>query len=212
MSRYQLLRQLGQGAMGTVWLARRSLGNGDSDLVALKFMAPSVRDRPKARERFRREVQQSIAFHHQHLVKVLDCDEYQGQPVMVMEYVDGLSLAQFMESTRLAAPVVRHFCLVLLDALDYLACRRIVHRDVKPANILISRQGYIKLADFGLLKLLDAPPTEPHFKGTAAYASPEALARQPIDTRTDLYSLGAVLYHLVAGRPRGGAPPCAASQ
>src|SRR6266699_4848971 len=202
--RYDIDRVLGAGGMGVVYAAR------DLELdevVALKVLrAPSGSEDAAALDRFRHEVRITRRISHAHVVRTHDIGEAAGRRFITMEYVDGWSLAQLLErrgTLPLEATVVigKQLC----RALDVVHGQGVIHRDLKPQNILITRDGDVKLTDFGIAEL-DQPHTPesraaggPH--GTLAYMAPEQLLGERIDARTDLYATAAVLCECLTGSP-----------
>ena len=181
-----------------------------------KFLATDVAD-ASARRRFQREAQTASALNHPHIVTVYDADEFDGRQYLVTEYVDGGTLANWAHGTQ-ASPRKRdwrHVVELLAGVADGLAAAHaagILHRDIKPDNILVSKSGYAKLADFGLAKLAEVSEspvtrtltdgrTRPGVVlGTIAYMSPEQASGKPLDARSDIFSFGVVLYEVLAGR------------
>jgi serine/threonine protein kinase len=194
---------LGAGGTGVVYRAT------DTKLdrpVAIKFLGENLAD-PDARRRFQQEARTASSLNHPHIVTVHDVGEHEGLQYIVSELMDGGTLQDWAREPRSWRKIVE----VLTGVADALATAHaagIVHRDVKPANILMSRGGYAKLADFGLAKLRVATHLDPagHTMtgtviGTIAYMSPEQAAGKPLDERTDVFSFGVVLYELISGKP-----------
>jgi serine/threonine-protein kinase len=201
-NRYRLQRRLGQGGMSEVWLA--------TDLaldrrVAVKWLKPTLATDPVVAERFRREAIAVARLNHPNIVAVHDAFEHDGRQAVVMQLVDGKSLRQLLDvQTRLSPELTTHIGSCVAVALDAAHRAGIVHRDVKPANILLTADGRVMLTDFGIAKGLDSSDddlTSPNvMMGTAKYLSPEQVRGRKLDGRADLYSLGLVLYECLAGR------------
>jgi serine/threonine-protein kinase len=205
---YLLLERLGEGGMGQVFKARhRRLHRVD----ALKVLRPEYRDTDNADRRFRREAQAVARLDHPHLVRVLDADEADGVLYLAMEYVEGTDLARLVKRdgplpVGRACDYARQACLGLQHAHE----AGLVHRDVKPANLMLTSSGTVKVLDLGLARLLRAPgdddqsgslTREGALVGTLDYVAPEqARSSHDVDARTDLYSLGCTLYYLLTGR------------
>jgi serine/threonine protein kinase/Tol biopolymer transport system component len=209
IAHYRIDAVLGRGGMGVVYRAT------DTKLhrpVAIKFLAAAVPD-PNVRRRFAQEAETTSALNHPHIVTVFDVDEHDGQPYIVSELVDGGTLDDWLEQRRSRGwrEIVERLTGVA-DALAAAHAAGVLHRDVKPGNILLGSNGYAKLADFGLAKLVGAQhepdaAREPLRNtragvvvGTVAYMSPEQGAGEPLDARSDIFSFGIVLYELLAGR------------
>ena len=205
LGRYHILEQLGEGGMATVYKAY------DTRLerpVAVKVILPMREHSEKFLKRFEREAKSLAGLSHPNIVKVLDYGEHEGLPYIVMEYVPGGMLKEklgkpmgWKEAAKLLAPVAR--------ALAYAHSQKMVHRDVKPANILLTQSGEPMLSDFGVAKMLkEEKPLELTGTGTGAgvgvgtpeYMAPEQGMGKEVDGRTDVYSLGIVFYELVTGR------------
>jgi len=192
-------RELGRGGMGEVWLARqKSLDRP----VALKKLRRDLADDPELLARFEREARAAAAVHHQNVVAVYDCFAHRGDQYIAQEYVDGLDLRSVLARTgalpwRTAAGVA----LEALRGLEAIHGAGTVHRDLKPANLLLGRRGEVKIADFGIaLDAAAAPLTRPGLLvGTPPYMPPESLRGERLDARGDLFSLGVVLYEMLAG-------------
>ncbi|MFN9369802.1 MAG: serine/threonine-protein kinase [Planctomycetia bacterium] len=199
---YRLLRPLGSGAMADVYLAEQtSLGRH----VAVKVLRPETLRHPAAVERFDREARSAAALVHGHIVQIHEVACVEGVHFLAEEYVAGPSLRHWLEErgpldARQALTVLRHVGSALMRAAE----QGIVHRDIKPDNLLVSSTGDVKVADFGLARSVgeDVELTQDGMTlGTPLYMSPEQGQGSAVDIRSDLYSLGATVYHLLAGRP-----------
>lgn len=204
MTRYRLGDLIGEGGMAQVLAASRRLADDSRHAVAVKRLRPELVPSPSARARLDLEAQVGFALAHPNLVQVYDYDRIGKDRCIVMEHVQGLSLHDLSRQCRLPHDVIRAILLGMTMALSYVHEMGLLHRDVSPRNVLISSAGEVKLTDFGIVKVMDSPRTSPFFKGTAAYASPEALRGQELDPGADLYSLAAVAYELLTGAPPFG--------
>jgi len=200
LGKYTLHEELGHGGFATVYRATHStLGNA----VALKVLSPALAGDEKARTRFFQEAQTASALEHAHIVRILDLDEDQEQFFIAMEYIPGGDLKHYLESH---APLAQKDILRLLEhvgeALDYAHAKGVLHRDVKPSNILLDEEGSAKLCDFGLVRVAEAPRLTQlgSVVGTAAYISPEQAEGKALDGRADQYSLAVVAYELLVGK------------
>ena len=194
LNRYVIERLIGEGATSTVFLARDlRLGR----VVAIKVLLPYVR--ATARARFLREARSAASLNHPNIMAIYDEAEEEDQHFLVTEYVDGKPLADFIPSPP---EVVAQLGIQLCSALDYAHRLNIIHRDIKPANVYVTGEGQIKLMDFGLAMERDAKHITAHGSviGTPAYLSPEQARGHPLDHRSDIYSLGVVLYEMCTGR------------
>jgi tRNA A-37 threonylcarbamoyl transferase component Bud32 len=209
----EVLELIGQGGMGAVYKARQTKLDR---LVAVKILPPEWGRDPAFAERFTREARALARLNHPHIVAVHDFGETGGLYYLVMEFVDGPNLRQVLEAGRLAPAQALAVIPQMCDALQYAHEEGIVHRDIKPENILLDRRGRVKIADFGLAKLLGGPRVEftltgsRQVMGTVDYMAPEQ-RQSPleIDHRADIYSLGVVFYEMLTGElPLGRfAPP-----
>ena len=209
---YRIVAPLGEGGMGVVYRALDTKLNRD---VAVKFLSNDVAD-AAGRRRFQREAQMASSLNHPHIVTVHDVGEFEGRQYLVTEFVDGGTLREWIRAEMRGARAVLDLLTGVADGLAAAHAAGILHRDIKPANILVAKNGYAKLADFGLARLEEKPAdaletvTEGRTKpgtvmGTIAYMSPEQASGRPLDARSDIFSFGIVLYEALAGkRPFGG--------
>jgi TolB-like protein/predicted Ser/Thr protein kinase len=212
VSHYRITGALGRGGMGIVYEARdERLGRQ----VAIKFL-PETANEPRAIQRFRREALATSSLNHPHICTVYDIGEHEGRPFLVMERMEGRTLREHLARVSLSIDEIVRLADQIADALDAAHRAGVVHRDLKPTNIFITDRGDAKLLDFGLVKMAESslsltlgveddvtqtgPLTHPGTTlGTAPYMSPEQAGGAPVDHRSDLYSLGCVLYEMATG-------------
>jgi serine/threonine protein kinase len=197
LGQFKLKKELGRGGFATVYRALQPTLNRD---VAIKVLHPEFMRDERALKRFLREAQAIARISHPNIVAVYDYGEYNGRAYLVMEFIAGNTLKQ-----RLGKQVQPRFALDVItalgSALDYAHSKGLVHRDVKPANVLITEDDRIVLSDFGIVRLADDDSSLTRgVIGTPQYMSPEQALGQDVDGRSDLYSLGVVLYEMLAGR------------
>lgn len=203
IGRYQIKTELNKGGMSVVYLANDPRFGRD---VAIKLLPRSMQDQPNIRARFEREYRIIAALEHPCIVPVYDVGEEDGQPYLVMRHMPGGSLADLLTYGRLNLPDAVRITQRLASALDEAHSRNIIHRDLKPGNILFDNHGDAFLSDFGIVKLFENDTnaqtmTGSVVLGTPAYMSPEQALGKPLDARSDVYSLGAVLYEMLTGVP-----------
>src|ERR687888_1862800 len=197
--RYRLESKLGSGGMSTVYLAR------DETLerwVAVKVMHREMSDQPDQIERFRREARAVAQLSHPNVVSVIDAGEDGGYPYIVFEYVDGETLKQRIERTGpLPVAEATAYAIEIGRGLAAAHARRLVHRDVKPQNVLIDPEGRAKVTDFGIARSLedDGLTATGRVLGTTDYVSPEQALGREVTQQSDIYSLGVVLYEMLTG-------------
>ncbi len=197
VSHYRILDKLGEGGMGVVYKAQDTRLER---LVALKFLPQSLAADPLAKQRFLNEAKAASALNHPNVAVVYDVGEVESSSFITMELVDGESLKSRLRSGQLTIPQVQSLGLQIAQGLYAAHARGIVHRDIKPDNILLTRDGRIKIMDFGIAKLgMSSNLTQTGMTlGTLAYMSPEQVLGEEVDHRADLWSLGVVLYEMLA--------------
>ena len=215
ISHYRITGKLGTGGMGVVYEAE------DTRLprkVALKFLSDELADDPDAVRRFRREAGTIATLSHGHICTIYDIDEYDGRVFIAMECLEGVNLKTYMSRNTLTTARIADLSLQIASALGAAHAKGIVHRDIKPGNLIVSETGTVKVLDFGLarrFKTADTDELGPEGStmpgrpmGTANYMAPERILQLPLDPRCDLFSLGVVMYEMATGRlPFAGASP-----
>jgi tRNA A-37 threonylcarbamoyl transferase component Bud32 len=208
----EIIELLGQGGMGAVYKVRQPRLNR---FVALKILSPEKQNDPQFAERFEREARALAWLTHPNIVTVYDFGEMQGNYYLLMEFVDGMTLRQLLQARRLASAEALAIVPQICQALQYAHDQGIIHRDIKPENILLDKKGQVKIADFGIAKILDQAPQDISLTGTkdvvgtAHYMAPEQIEKpQTVDHRADIYSLGVVFYEMLTGElPLGNFQP-----
>ncbi|MBP1660640.1 MAG: serine/threonine protein kinase with repeat, partial [Candidatus Aminicenantes bacterium] len=214
LGNYRLLEKLGEGGMGVVWKARDLKLDRD---VAVKFLPEGAVGDAERRAFFEREAKAVAALSHPNIVTIYAVDEAEGATFFTMEFIEGQPLSKLIEPGGVSLDRFLELALPITDAVAAAHARGIIHRDLKPQNIMIDAAGQIKILDFGLARILLPLPKvlgrdegttatlDADFAGTIAYMSPEQLRSQPLDHRTDIFSLGVVLFEWATGRlPFGG--------
>ena len=200
--RYRLEASIGTGGMAQVFRGQDTTLDRQ---VAIKILAPQFARDPSFVERFRREAQAAARLNHPNIVNVYDTGVDGDTNYIVMEYVEGRTLAEYLARGGTLAPrKAAEIAEKVAEALTAAHARGVIHRDIKPANIMVTRDGRVKVMDFGIARLVAGPDTVEQTAavlGTAAYLSPEQAQGQTVDARSDLYSLGIVLYEMVTGKP-----------
>jgi TolB-like protein/Flp pilus assembly protein TadD len=206
LSHYRIVEKIGAGGMGEVYRARDEHLGRD---VALKVLPTGTLADEHARKRFRKEAQALSKLSHPHIATVFDFDTQDGTDFLVMELVEGVTLSDKLAGGPLPEKEITRLGMQLAEALEEAHERRVVHRDLKPGNVMVTAKGQVKVLDFGLAKLVQpvtgTATTESFTEtqaaaGTLPYMAPEQLRGEPVDARTDIHALGAVLYEMATGR------------
>ncbi len=197
---YKVMSELGRGGMGVVYKAHDDALSRD---VAIKVLSEQLATDESVVERFKREAKSMAALNDAHIIQIYFIGEDQGQPYFVMEFVDGESLSQKLKREgRLEVAEARSILQQTTEGLALAHNRGVIHRDIKPGNLMLTRQGKVKIADFGIAMVQDFSKrltNTGEFVGTPGYLSPEVCVGQPVDHRSDIFALGIVLYEMLTG-------------
>src|SRR2546423_6257617 len=220
LSHYRIISKIGEGGMGEVYLAQDTQLDR---LVALKFLPPDVAENQKRMQRFIQEAKAASALNHPNILTVYEIGQEDGTHFFATEFVDGVTLRQRMKGAPMKLSEVLEIATQVASALVAAHAAGIVHRDIKPENVMIRRDSYIKVLDFGLAKLTEKQTssvdseaatralvnTDPgSVMGTVSYMSPEQAVGREVDARSDIWSLGVVIYEMVTGHlPFEGTSP-----
>ena len=210
LSHYKILEKIGAGGMGEVYRAHDSKLGRD---VALKVLPKEMANDPERRKRFEREARSVATLKHPNIVTIHSVEESNGTHFITMELVEGKTLSALIPENGLSLEQFFTWGISLTDAVSSAHDKGITHRDLKPANIMLDADGRVKVLDFGLAKLLHPDPDPEHDKtmadsdtaegvvlGTVAYMSPEQAEGKAVDHRTDVFSLGVILYEMATGK------------
>jgi eukaryotic-like serine/threonine-protein kinase len=196
---YQILNELGSGGMGRVYRVRNSISDR---IEAMKILLPDLAGRQELAARFLREIKLMASLNHPNIAALRTAFTAENQLVMIMEYVEGTTLADRLEHGPIPAPEALNYIAQVLSALSYAHGQHVIHRDIKPANIMVTKQGVVKLMDFGIARAGDdrSLTMTGTTLGSLGYMSPEQVKGEGTDARSDLYSLGVSLYEMVTGQ------------
>jgi predicted Ser/Thr protein kinase len=210
LGRYEIIREIGRGGMGVVYLAQDNLGRH----VAIKALPPQASADPVNRERLKREATAAANIKHPGVATVFTFEEIDGQLFIVSEYVDGRTLRKAIAGTPMPQEPAVGLAIEIADALHAAHEAGVVHRDLKPDNVMLTKTGAVKVVDFGIAHVAGygGITVDGQVSGTPAYMAPEQLDGRPADARTDVYAIGLVLVEMLSGaRPLGPLPPLPAA-
>ncbi len=200
--RYEVQGRIGVGGMAEVW---RGYDRTLNRTVAIKTLLPQFARDASFVDRFRREAQAAARLNHPGIVSVYDSGTDGDTPYIVMQFIEGRTLADYLASGKTIPPMkAAQVAKEIAEALAAAHAEGVIHRDIKPANVMVTRDGKVLVMDFGIARLISGPETAPQTSavlGTASYLSPEQAQGHAVDARTDIYALGVVLYEMLTGRP-----------
>lgn len=196
INHYRIVEKIGAGGMGEVYLAEDTELNRQ---VALKFLAAHLCQDADCRARFKREAQAAAKLDHPNIVTVYEVGEHQGRPFFAMQHVEGQSLKEYAHQQELSIPQILETGIQIAEGLQAAHEKGVTHRDIKPANVLIDSHGRARILDFGLASVagVDHLTKTGSTLGTIGYMSPEQVRGDQVDHRTDIFSLGVVLYEMI---------------
>lgn len=199
---YRIVGQIGRGGMATVFKAYHAALDR---FVAIKVPVADLQSNPEVLARFKREVRIIAKLDHPSIIPIYDVSEFEGTPFLVMRFIEGRTLREFLSQYKkiVSLPTATTIMRAVTSALTFAHQKQVLHRDVKPSNIMLGNDGSVYLMDFGLARIVaeaDLTISKDVVLGTPYYISPEQAKGEPLDERTDIYSLGVVLYELLAGR------------
>ncbi len=197
---FEIIEYIGQGGMATIYKAHQTTLDR---FVTLKVIHPALMNDQAFLNRLKREASIIAKLNHPNIVTVYDFTDFEGTPFLVLRYIDGKTLKEVLQQQRLGTQSILKIMRPVADALAYAHSRGVLHRDVKPSNILIDTEGHVYLTDFGLARIAySSESTSSHdmMIGSPQYISPEQAKSEPVDARTDIYSLGIVLYEMFTGQ------------
>jgi tetratricopeptide (TPR) repeat protein/TolB-like protein len=199
VSHYRIVEQIGAGGMGVVY---KAIDTKLDRTAALKFMPPHLLCDPDARERFIHEAKAASALSHPNITTIYEIEEAGGQCFLAMEYVEGSSIRDALKQDRIAVTDILDIAIQIAEGLHAAHSKDVVHRDIKPGNVMVTKGGLVKIMDFGLAKLKGVTKLTKTGTtlGTLPYMSPEQAAGKEVDQRSDIFSFGVMLYEMIAGR------------